>query len=66
VDFSKWQHPSRGSGLIGKNLTAPAVVVAANGGIDLVYIPSANATEFVGKMFTALMGAGLRERYFRR
>jgi hypothetical protein len=55
VDFSKGQHPSRGSGLIGKNLTAPHVVVAANGGIDLVYLPSANATEFVGKIVTALM-----------
>jgi arylsulfatase A-like enzyme len=55
VDFSQGQHTSRASGLIGKNPTAPDVVVAANGGIDLVYLPSANATEFVGKIVTMLL-----------
>jgi hypothetical protein len=32
-------HPKRGNGVIGKSPTAPRVVVAANGGSDLVYIP---------------------------
>jgi hypothetical protein len=33
-------YPSRGNGLIGKDANAPDVVVAANGGSDLVYIPA--------------------------
>jgi arylsulfatase A-like enzyme len=32
-------HPAKGNGLIGGTAAAPAVVVAANGGSDLVYIP---------------------------
>ncbi len=32
-------HPSAGNGVIGKNPAKPAVVVAANGGSDLVYLP---------------------------
>jgi hypothetical protein len=35
-------HPSRSNGLIGKDPAAPDVVVAANGGSDLVYIPKAD------------------------
>ena len=33
------QHPSRANGLIGTDPRKPDVVVAANGGSDLVYIP---------------------------
>jgi hypothetical protein len=32
-------HPSRGNGLIGNDAAKPDVVVAANGGSDLVYLP---------------------------
>lgn len=33
------QHPKRGNGLIGKDAAVPGVVVAANGGSDLIYLP---------------------------
>jgi hypothetical protein len=33
-------HPLKGNGLIGGDAKAPKIVVAANGGSDLVYIPS--------------------------
>ena len=36
------QHPKSGSAIIGKNPAHPDFVVAANGGSDLVYIPSGN------------------------
>ena len=36
------QHPKGGSAIIGKNPAHPDFVVAANGGSDLVYIPSGN------------------------
>ena len=32
-------HPRRGNGLIGQDATKPDVVVAANGGSDLIYVP---------------------------
>jgi arylsulfatase A-like enzyme len=34
--------PSRGNGLIGSDPTKPQVVVAANGGSDLIYLPTAD------------------------
>jgi arylsulfatase A-like enzyme len=36
--------PSRGNGLIGSDPANPSVVVAANGGSDLVYLPTGDAT----------------------
>jgi hypothetical protein len=35
-------HPKRGNGLIGKSADKPDVVIAANGGSDLVYLPGQN------------------------
>ncbi|HEY6022840.1 MAG TPA: alkaline phosphatase family protein [Pseudolabrys sp.] len=35
-------HPKAGNGLIGKDPTRPDVVIAANGGSDLVYLPRKN------------------------
>ena len=55
VDFAKGQHTSKGSGVIGQDPAAPDVVVAANGGIDLVYLPSAGAPELAKKIIAALM-----------
>jgi hypothetical protein len=55
IDFAKGRHTSRGSGIIGKDPTVPDVTVAANGGIDLIYLPSASAPELVGKIVTTLM-----------
>ncbi|SCK28334.1 alkaline phosphatase family protein [Vogesella sp. LIG4] len=34
------EHPSRGNGLLGSDAAHPDVVVAANGGSDLVYLPA--------------------------
>lgn len=33
------QHPTRGNGLIGRDPDRPDVIVAANGGSDLIYLP---------------------------
>jgi Type I phosphodiesterase / nucleotide pyrophosphatase len=37
------KHPGRGNGLIGSDPEKPEVVIAANGGSDLVYIPNKDA-----------------------
>jgi arylsulfatase A-like enzyme len=55
VDPAAGQHPARGNGLIGLDHTKPDVVVAANGGSDLVYLPQANAREFAPRVIEALL-----------
>jgi hypothetical protein len=48
------KHPSRGNGLIGNNPENPAVVVAANGGSNLVYVPDRDSAR-TGKVIDALL-----------
>ena len=48
------KHPSRGNGLIGSDSENPDVVVAANGGSDLVYVPNKDAA-LTGKVIDALL-----------
>ena len=55
VDFDAGHHPSHGNGLIGKDPAAPDVVVAANGGSDLVYLPQPSAQELVPRLVQALL-----------
>ena len=56
VDFSAGQHSSKANGLIGTDPSSPDVVVAANGGIDLVYLPRPNAKELGAKIVEMLLG----------
>lgn len=39
VDWRRGTHPARGNGLIGVDADHPKVVVVANGGSDLIYLP---------------------------
>ncbi len=58
VDFSAGKHPRSGNGLLGDDPAAPSVVVAANGGSDLIYIPmkeKATATAIAGRVVDALL-----------
>ena len=48
------KHPSRGNGLIGINPESPTVVVAANGGSNLVYVPDKDSAR-TGKVIDALL-----------
>lgn len=47
-------HPKNGDGLIGEDANAPKVVIAANGGSDLIYIPSGDSG-LVKKTIDALL-----------
>ena len=40
LDWTRGAHPSRGNGAIGADADHPQVVVVANGGSDLIYLPS--------------------------
>ena len=56
IDFSAGQHTSKANGLIGADPASPEVVVASNGGSDLVYLPKGNAKELAGKIVNMLLG----------
>jgi hypothetical protein len=49
------RYPSRGNGLIGFDSSKPDVVVAANGGSDLIYLPQSNATALAPRVVSALL-----------
>jgi hypothetical protein len=49
------QYPKQGNGVIGDNPEAPDVVVAANGGSDLIYLPQKNAREIAPDIVTILL-----------
>jgi hypothetical protein len=55
VDLSLGQHPVRGNGLLGYNVSAPDVAVAANGGSDLIYFPQDNARQLAPRVIEALL-----------
>ena len=48
------EHPRVANGLIGEDPNAPKVIVAANGGSDLIYIPSRDA-DITQKVIDVLM-----------
>jgi len=52
------QHPSRGNALIGEDPNVPDIVVAANGGSDLVYLPRKDR-----KMAARVVAALLEQDY---
>ena len=49
-------HPVAGNALIGTDSANPSVVVAANGGSDLVYLPGGDRTAMAGRVVDALLG----------
>ena len=54
AEVAAGRFPKRGNGVIGANPEKPDVVVASNGGSDLVYVPSTDRT-IAGKVITALL-----------
>jgi hypothetical protein len=48
--------PSKGNGLIGFDTANPEVVVAANGGSDLIYLPQADAATLAPRVIAFLLG----------
>jgi len=49
------EHPSRGNGIIGTDVNAPAAIVAANGGSDLIWFPEPDARAHAKAVFDQLM-----------
>ena len=59
LDWRAGHHPSRGNGILAVDVSKPQVVVAANGGSDLIYIPKdvqrKQAKQLAGKIVAALL-----------
>ena len=55
VDYKAGKYPRRASGVLGSDPAKPEVVVAVNGGNDLIYLPQANAKELAPKVVKALL-----------
>ena len=55
VDWTAHHHPKQGSGLIGHEATDPQVVVAANGGSDLIYLPRGNDPALAARIVEILL-----------
>jgi arylsulfatase A-like enzyme len=56
-------HPSKGNGVIGKDPQLPLVVVAANGGSDLIYIPTQVPTRKAKALAAQIVRALLQQDY---
>lgn len=56
VSPERGQHPKAGSALIGPDPDRPKVVVAANGGADLIYLPQGLDRRLTRKIVRALQG----------
>ncbi len=55
VEWTSHQHPKQGSALLGRDPASPEVIVAANGGSDLIYLPQADARSLAPRIVQALV-----------
>ncbi len=55
IDWTAHQHPQQGSALLGRDPSAPTVIVAANGGSDVIYLPQADGKMLVPRILQALL-----------
>jgi hypothetical protein len=45
LDFRNGKHPRRANALLGQDPSKPDIAIAANGGADLIYLPSESARQ---------------------
>ena len=55
VDYKSGKHTKKANGLLGTNPVMPDLIVAANGGSDLLYLPKPNSIELANKVVKALL-----------
>jgi hypothetical protein len=63
VDFHAGAHPKRGNGVIGRTATEPHVIVAANGGSDLLYIPNSLSAREARRLAARLVATLVEQDY---
>jgi arylsulfatase A-like enzyme len=55
LDFRNGKHPRRSNALLGQDPAKPDIAIAANGGADLLYLPSEAARQLAPKVVSALL-----------
>jgi arylsulfatase A-like enzyme len=55
VDYKAGKHPRRASAVLGPDPANPEIIIAANGGNDLIHLPQANAKELAVKIVKVLL-----------
>lgn len=55
INLEAGRHPSHANGVLGSDPLHPDLVVAANGGSDLVYLPGPNARELAPRVVKSLL-----------
>lgn len=55
VDFKGGKFPRRSSAIVGNDPGKPDIVIGANGGNDLIYLPKENAKDLLPKVVKALL-----------
>ena len=55
LDFRNGKHPRRANALLGQDSSKPDIAIAANGGADLIYLPSESARQLAPKVVTTLL-----------
>ena len=55
IDYKAGKHPRRASAILGNDPAKPEIVVAVNGGNDLIYFPQGNGKELAPKVVKALL-----------
>jgi hypothetical protein len=63
VAWTRGQHPRQGDGLIGRDPISPKLIVAANGGSDLVYLPNVGSQEQAHALGAAVVDTLMMEDY---
>jgi hypothetical protein len=63
IDWRAGNHPARGNGILATDPAKPEAVVAANGGSDLIYIPTETAGKRAKKLAGNIIAALLEQDY---
>ena len=63
IDFAQGVHSDRGNALIGHSAAAPQVIVAADGGADLIYIPASVDRRQARRLGQRIVAALLEQDY---
>ena len=62
-DWTRGEHPKRGNALIGADPSSPQVIIAANGGSDLIYIPASLAKQDARHLAEKLVATLIEQDY---
>jgi hypothetical protein len=63
VNWNAGQHPRHGNGVIARDPASPKVIIASNGGSDLLYLPDASSRSQMHQLGVSVVEALMAEDY---